>query len=519
MSLRVNNNIQSMNAHRNLVRNDNMIGKSLERLSSGMKINRGADGAAGLIISEQQRAQIAGINQAIANSTDGVSMVQTAEGGLDEMSTLLNKARSLALHSANEGANDVSQLQADQTELDNITSSIDRIASNTQFGNKKILDGSLTNFRSNSAQVGSTQTGNDYAEKLKLSTVSRGYHSLLVTTAATKGSMTISGGEASVMTGVTLAVMSGSDQFQVTFTVAVNGNQLTIASGQTKNDFVNALNALGRTLGFSAAATSGVGGGGQTTGGTGNIVLANSAYGASSTLVFNYVSGPSGVTTVDGAYTAGADMAASLILNTGAVGAVAGTGGTAITLVQSGNSLALVSSTAGQGYRINLNSALSISGGSGGSGVYLGVIDGMSTGATFQVGANVGQTASVTINSAKAGDLGNGVSTAIKSLSELGGQLVAGNATEVLKVIDKAITDVAVTRGNIGAFQANTLETTISSLRVAGENLTAAESAVRDVDFAEESARFTKYNILMQSATAMMAQANQLPQGVLKLLG
>ena len=190
MSLRVNNNIQSMNAHRNLVRNDNMIGKSLERLSSGMKINRGADGAAGLIISEQQRAQIAGINQAIANSTDGVSMVQTAEGGLDEMSTLLNKARSLALHSANEGANDVSQLQADQTELDNITSSIDRIASNTQFGNKKLLDGSLSTFRSNNDNiVGGASTGNHFAEQTKLGNITRGYHSLVVTAVATRGSI------------------------------------------------------------------------------------------------------------------------------------------------------------------------------------------------------------------------------------------------------------------------------------------------------------------------------------------
>jgi flagellin len=112
-----------------------------------------------------------------------------------------------------------------------------------------------------------------------------------------------------------------------------------------------------------------------------------------------------------------------------------------------------------------------------------------------------------------------GVSATYKSLGQLNGSLTSGNATEALKVIDKAIDDVTVMRGKLGAFQANTLETNISSLKIASENLTAAESSIRDVDFAEESAQFTKNNILVQSATAMLAQANQLPNNVLKLLG
>ena len=144
---------------------------------------------------------------------------------------------------------------------------------------------------------------------------------------------------------------------------------------------------------------------------------------------------------------------------------------------------------------------------------------GGTTGATFQIGANAGQTASVELNSAKANDIGQGASSLYKSFGQLGGALTAGNAQDALKVIDKAVDTITVMRGRIGAFQANTLETNINSLRVATENLTAAESTIRDADFAYESAQFTKNNILVQSATAMLAQANQLPQNVLKLLG
>ena len=128
MTLRINHNIAAVNGHRNMLKNDMAISSSLEKLSSGLKINRAADDAAGLIISEQMRSQLAGLSQAIDNTDTAIAMVQTAEGALDEMNSLLNKARELALHAANDGANDTNQLAADQSELDNIISSIDRIA-------------------------------------------------------------------------------------------------------------------------------------------------------------------------------------------------------------------------------------------------------------------------------------------------------------------------------------------------------------------------------------------------------
>jgi flagellin len=142
MGLTITNNVASLNAQNNLTRSNSALSKSLERLSSGLKINRGADGPAALVISEQQRAQIAGLQTAIDNTSKAVSMVQTAEGALNEVNSLLLKIRSLALDSANSGVNDANAQAANQSEVANAIATIDRIALNSQFGTKKILDGS-----------------------------------------------------------------------------------------------------------------------------------------------------------------------------------------------------------------------------------------------------------------------------------------------------------------------------------------------------------------------------------------
>jgi flagellin len=142
MSLRVNTNVPAINTHRNLTINNTEQAKSMERLSSGLKINRGADGPASLVISERLRAQTAGLKQAMDNSEAGISLVQTAEAALDEVSSALINARQLAVHAANEAVNDEFMLRADQQEIDNILSTVNRIARNTQFGSKTLLDGS-----------------------------------------------------------------------------------------------------------------------------------------------------------------------------------------------------------------------------------------------------------------------------------------------------------------------------------------------------------------------------------------
>ena len=169
MSLRINHNIASLNGHRNMVKNDAAVSRSLEKLSSGLKINRAADNAAGLVISEQMRAQLGGIKQAMNNTEQAVTMIQTAEGALDEMNSLLSKVKSLALHAMNTGVSDSSQRAADDAEYQNITSSIERIANQTRFAGQTLLSGG---FETNGAlfQVGE-QGGDNVSVKISGVTV------------------------------------------------------------------------------------------------------------------------------------------------------------------------------------------------------------------------------------------------------------------------------------------------------------------------------------------------------------
>lgn len=290
MSLRINNNVESLNAHRHLINNDKQLSKSIERLSSGQKINRGADGPASLVISEGMRAQIGSLQQAADNNEAAISLVQTAEGALNEVSKLLVDMRQRAVSAANLGINDQNSVNASQKEIENALEAIDRISNNTQFGSKNLLDGS-------------------------------------------------------------------------------------------------ALDADGNPL------------------------------------------------------------------------------------------------------------------------------------VSFQIGANQGQIASVSLPNVATNQLAVGVSndSGFSSLSDL--DVTTGKGAEdAMGVIDKAIEEIAVARGDLGAFQKNTLESNLTSLRIHTENLVGAESTIRDADMAVELAAFTRNQIMTQSATAQLAQANAMPKNVMALL-
>jgi flagellin len=512
MSLRINNNTAALNGHRNMVKNDAEVSKALERLSSGLRINRASDDAAGLIISEQMRAQLAGLSQAIDNSQQAVTMVQTAEGALDEVSNLLTKARTLAIHAGNAAVNDTNQLMADQSELDNIVDSVDRIALNTQFGTKRILNGSLSNGLSNNSAVQSVKLGGDYSSLLTTGAVTKGYHTLNITQQATQTSSILSmANSTDIWTAGSLASAVSTDVVQSAFSMSINGANLTVSSGTTKAQFLQQLNAVGSQVGFTVSVSGAAG--------SGNLNFTATNYGSSFTFDVQFVSGASGASTMVNTANVGLDATATLYLYTGAAGANGtATSGATQTIVFSatggstypgGSGLRMVSSG---GSAIVLSTAV-------GSGFIYGAVNGTSSGATFQIGANVDQTATVELPAVDASNLGVGGSGTYSSLTQLkGSSLISGNSNEALKVIDKAIDDVTKIRGELGAFQSSTLETNINSLQVTNENLTTAESTIRDVDFAGESANFTKYNILMQASTSMMAQANQLPQNVLKLL-
>jgi len=242
MSLRINNNIAAINAHRNLTNTTMSLSKSMEKLSSGYRINRAADDPAGLVISEQFRAQIAGLNQAIENSEGSINMIQTAEGALNEINNLLVSMRELAIHAANEGFNDTAQLEADQAEINNAITTIDRIAANTQFGTKKLLDGTKAN-------VATITSSNSAGITIQESGLTTGLHSITATkTADATASLNIT----------SLGLSLDSTVTPYNLTDGIHNLDVIQASGgaaKTSNS-VNVLDAWGNGLEFAAAATS-----------------------------------------------------------------------------------------------------------------------------------------------------------------------------------------------------------------------------------------------------------------------
>ena len=305
MSLRINNNIESMNAHRNLLKNDRALSKSLERLASGQKVNRAADDPAALVISEHMRAQVSGMEQAIRNNEVAISLVQTAEGSMNEISSILVSLRQRAISAANVGASDRDMIDANQAEIENALASIDRVVSTTQFGHYRLLDGT------NAAKTSTNEDG------------------------------------------------SISTKEGLRFHVGPNAEHMASTSIRDMST-----NQLGRA------------------------------------------------TVVEGE------------------------------LPNKSNFMSLAD---------------------------------------------------------------------IDVRNEQGAQ-------DALAIIDQALTEVATVRGELGAFQKHTLESNLTSMQVAVENMTAAESTIRDTDMAQELATFTRNQIMTQSATAQLAQANAMPQHVLRLL-
>ena len=258
MSLRINHNISAINGHRQMLRNDAALSKSLERLSSGMRINRAADDAAGLVISEQMRAQIAGLGQAIDNSETAVAFVQTTEGALDEINSLLIKARELALHAGNTGVNDESQLYADQTELDNLIESITRISTNTQFGTKSILDGGLSGSANLSACIERVRVGN----LANNPAIAIGPVTLQINPGV-REAMTLMGSNATdayVFSGTVTGVSLGANRVNagVSVTLAINSSVVSyVTTGAVDaTALATRLDALTQPLGFTVAANA-----------------------------------------------------------------------------------------------------------------------------------------------------------------------------------------------------------------------------------------------------------------------
>jgi flagellin len=495
MSLRINTNMSALNALRNVERASDGFGRSIEKLASGLRINRGADDPAGLIRSEDLRAQIAGLEQAIANSQDATNLIKTAEGALEEVHNLLRSMRQLAVASGNTGTNDQTALQANQNQIRSAIESINRIAAQTQFGTKKLLDGTaglsavVTDARRiggmffGGSVVGTDSTASTIVREYALGS---GLITIDVTTAA----------ERALITADLRAYTDAEAIIQTSGTVVINGVSFSVQAGTTTlQSFVDQINSQSSVTGVVAELF--------VDSGDTFVRLRSTEYGANFSINLN----DQQEILLDGATSAsatGVNAVARATLRTidGGQVFVTFTGGVS----RSDSGLRL---TDAKGNVILLNEA--------GNATGAATVGRTTTGQLqFQIGANAGQVARFSINSMRSDRLGTGV-VAGRSLADID-VTRTGGAEEALKIIDAAIQQVSKLRGDMGAFQKNVLESNMRSLAVAKENLTATESAIRDTNFAEEISRFTKFQILQQAGMSVLGQANFAPQAVLQLI-
>ena len=491
--MRIQHNIAALNSYRNLTGNNSAVSKNLEKLSSGYRINRAGDDAAGLAISEKMRAQITGLNTAQKNAQDGVSLVQTAEGALTEVHSMLNRMVELADQSAN-GTYDNPVDRANlQKEIASLKDEIDRIADSTNFNGINLLDGSLSTTKLDLAAGklgGATTTAKE-----------------IPATGTTSG---IAGHTKSKAGDHTLTV-EYADENGTLHKVDV---KYTITTDNDKNDSMNAiLKAVSQNDTLSSVF--------NITKGADSVDFASKVTGSKGAKVVS-------VSTTDAAAT---DLAAGKVTDgenakvqtEGAGGKIAE--GDTITLngktyefvkdastepTKKGATAVLVGvdndATLG-----NLNKALESAGIKAEYKTNDIVFSATKNGAglTLQIGDTSADFNQMTVS---VGDM----HTAALGIADIDISTQAGAKAAVGK-IKSAINSVSSTRGDLGAIQ-NRLEHTINNLSVTSENMTAAESRIRDVDMANEMMAYTKNNILVQSSQAMLAQANQLPQGVLQLL-
>ncbi len=480
MAFRINNNISSLNTQRQLDKVTRASAKTLEHLSSGRKINTAADGPASLVISENMRAQVVGLNQAMLNSETGISMVQTAEGSLNEVNRLLLDVRQLAIHASNSAVNDEKMLEADQAEIDNALDTIDRISEVAQFGTKRLLDGSRgangvangagLQFLSASSNTKTSQVGG-YAIRIDQAaskTAIEGKVALTQELMDSNETFTISEG------GKTVSFTTVADESVVSnlneFEMRINDAQLNIDLERNDN---------------------------------GTIGLRHKEYG--SKFGFSVASSTGGILSEVG------DVTVAAIMGKDVKGTINREEARGAGQVLTGRDNA--PSVKGLSIRYTGSEITK-------KGESAGTVSVFQNSLTFQIGANEGQTAAVSLRNMATRSLSKGLHTesGFDSLSEVNVTDTQG-AQDTLSLVDRAIQETTVERGNIGAFQKNTLQSNLNNLRISSENLIAADSVIRDSDMALEMADFTRNQIMLQSSTAMLAQANQKEQVVLSLLG
>ncbi len=505
---RINTNVTSLIAQRVLGQNSGDLTTSLERLSTGLRINRGKDDPAGLIASQNLRAEIRGTNQAISNAERADQVASIAEGGLQEVSGLLTELQGLVTNTANTAGLSDAEKRANQLQVDSILQTIDRVSSATSFQGTKLLNGNFDYSVNSVAATVSSYSVNG----AKLNFNGTQAVNVLVTQSAQVGQLLLSLGNANIQLG-------GSNG---TFVFQIAGNkgsrELSFSSGTSVANIISTINTFKDVTGVSATAS-----------GTTGIRASSVDFGKSGFVSVKVVNASS--VSGSGIYTYGTTNANSAT--------AAGSSNTAFTAATNGvrdvgqdlgaTINGITATTQGKVARINtdfLDVQIELT--TGASQTLAAPISAFTInggGADFQLAGNVDISGKVAIGISNVAvrELGKQtIGTALESLASLGAgrnlNVVDGNISGAQKVVTSAISQVSQLRGRIGAFQKNTVGATIRSLGVSAENSTAAESAVRDADFATETAGLTRSQILVQSATQVLSLANQRPQNVLSLL-
>ncbi|MDX2369219.1 MAG: flagellin [Colwellia sp.] len=494
MALSVNTNISSLNAQRNLTKSGLGLATSMQRLSSGMRINSAKDDAAGLQISNRLTSQINGLGVAQRNANDGISMAQTAEGAMQESTNILQRMRDLALQSAN-GSNSATDREALQKEVSQLQTELTRIANTTSFGDQKLLDGT---FGTKSFQVGANAN----------ETISLGLGSTKASEIGTKrfdlSGATVGLGEASAAATAADAATAGNGVTNLGLSITGKSGEavaVPTTAGISASSLADTINASTSETGITADAKSQVQLTGLTAAGALSFKLNGSVIAANPDSTSDYASIASAVNEKSGSTGVSATLTES---------------GTLVLTDESGDDIKIDDFT------------------SSGDIVVTGLnYDSSSVGSTPITLAGAGATNSTVVagtlrlNSTESfavtsGDATLGADTAVNVSTNVNVDSVdlgtQASAQSSIDVIDSAISQIDAQRASLGAIQ-NRFSHTISNLANIQENVSASRGRIQDTDFAVETANMTKNQILQQAGTTILAQANQIPQAAISLLG
>lgn len=467
--MKINHNISALVANGHLRNTNKALDKSLERLSSGYRINRAADDSAGMAISQKMKTQIRGLEQASRNASDGISVIQTAEGALTEVEAMLQRARELSVQAAN-GTNTPEDREAIQSEIDQLKNEIQRISDDTEFNKKSLLNGDLDR---------KTHSDNTKVKLVSLSDqVNSQQYKITVTKEGEVASLTAADKPAVPPTGM---VNEG--------TILINGEEVKIKKGESFNEALTDIKKVCDRVGIKVDYNAD------------KLVFTAKEAGSHRSVEIKAEAGLAKELGLPIGNKTGTDAEISLTTNVNGADKVNDGFTSTTTYLAKGN---LVTITDQDGFEMKIEISEGAEANAGGV-ANITVLDAGPM--TLQIGANEGQTVDISVPEVSPKTLG------IENLNVL----TVSGASEGIALLDEAIGMVSAIRAKLGAYQ-NRMEHAIANLDVSAENLTEALSRIEDVDMAEEMATYTQKNVLAQAGVSMLSQANERPQQVLSLL-